>query len=115
MRASLSRRGFLGGSAAGLGFAFAGRGSLDAFARPSSTDARSPAGYGPLVADPRGILALPKGFSYTLVAQSGVTQTSDGLYPSDPDGMGVFRGPACSSPTTRTAAPRRIPCPPSRA
>jgi secreted PhoX family phosphatase len=97
MRASLSRRGFIGGSAAGLGFAFAGRGSLDAFARPSSTDARSPAGYGPLVTDPRGILALPQGFSYTLVAQSGVTPTSDGLFPSDPDGMGIFRGRAGGS------------------
>jgi len=81
----------LGGSAtAGLGFVFAGAGSLDAFARPvGGFTAR---GYGPLVADPKGILALPRGFSYKVVARSGQTRTSDGVHPSDPDGMGVFAG-----------------------
>ena len=34
MDTSVSRRSFLGGTAAGLGFAFAGAGSLEAFARP---------------------------------------------------------------------------------
>ena len=49
-------------------------------------------GYGALVSDPNGILALPEGFSYKLVARSGQTPTADGMHPSDPDGMGVFRG-----------------------
>ena len=91
MSPPLSRRRFVGGSAAaGLGFVFAGSGSLVAFARPAAAATRTSTGYGPLVADPDGILALPQGFSYKLVAQSGVTPTADGVHPSDPDGMGVF-------------------------
>ena len=93
MTSSVSRRSFVGGSAAtGLGFAFAGSGSLEAFSRPLDSGTRTATGYGPLVPDPKGILALPGGFSYTLVARSGVTPTLDGVHPSDPDGMGVFRG-----------------------
>jgi uncharacterized protein len=93
MGSSLSRRAFVGGSAAaGLGFVFAGSGSLTAFARPLAGGTRTAIGYGPLVADPEGILALPQGFSYKLVARSGVTPTADGVHPSDPDGMGVFGG-----------------------
>jgi secreted PhoX family phosphatase len=93
MSSSLSRRAFVGGSAAaGLGFVFAGSGSLAAFARPIAGGIRTATGYGPLFADPEGILALPRGFSYKLVARSGMTPTADGVHPSDPDGMGVFRG-----------------------
>jgi uncharacterized protein len=89
----LSRRTFMGGTAtAGLGFVFAGSGSLEAFARPSSALTRTARGYGPLIADPQGILALPQGFSYKLIARSGVSMTADGVHPSDPDGMGVFEG-----------------------
>lgn len=91
MNAPFSRRGFLGGTAAaGLGFVFAGAGSLDAFIRPASAATRTATGYGPLVPDPQGILALPEGFSYKLIARSGQTPTIDGVHPSDPDGMGVF-------------------------
>lgn len=94
MNSSVSRRAFVGGSAtAGLGFVFAGSGSVDVFARSAAAATRTATGYGPLVPDPQGILALPKGFSYQLVARSGVTPTSDGRHPSDPDGMGVFSGP----------------------
>ncbi len=93
MNSPVSRRGFLGGTAtAGLGFVFAGAGSLDAFVRPASATPGTATGYGPLVADPNGILALPEGFSYTLIARSGQTPTRDGVHPSDPDGMGVFAG-----------------------
>jgi uncharacterized protein len=93
MTSSFSRRGFLGGTAAaGLGFAFAGAGSLDAFIRPASAAAPTATGYGALVSDPNGILALPEGFSYKLIARSGQTPTADGMHPSDPDGMGVFGG-----------------------
>ncbi|HTF07278.1 MAG TPA: alkaline phosphatase PhoX, partial [Asanoa sp.] len=54
---------------------------------------RPPAGYGPLVADPDGILALPRGFSYRIVAQAGVTTLDSGEpTPSDADGTAVFRG-----------------------
>src|SRR5918995_5330613 len=93
MSSSFSRRAFVGGSAAaGLGFVFAGSGSLAAFTRPAAAGTRTATGYGPLLADPKGILALPRGFSYKLVARSGVTPTLDGMHPSDPDGMGVFKG-----------------------
>jgi secreted PhoX family phosphatase len=98
MSISVSRRGFLGASTAtGLGFAFVGSGSLDAFARPVAQTPTTAAGYGPLVTDPAGLLALPAGFSYRVVAQSGVTPTDDGVHPSDPDGMGVFRARAGGS------------------
>ena len=48
-------------------------------------------GYGPLVPDPAGILSLPAGFSYTIVAQSGVTLLEGGeKTPADPDGTAAF-------------------------
>lgn len=76
MNPSLSRRGLLGGATAGgLGIALSG--SVEAVAGP-----RRPAvGYGELVADPRGLLALPPGFSYEIVAQAGVTQLANGEGP----------------------------------
>jgi secreted PhoX family phosphatase len=94
MTPQLSRRGFLGGTtAAGLGFVFAGAGCMDPFLRSSGEVPRTALGYGPLVADPAGVLALPEGFSYQLIARSGQTPTTDGVHPSDPDGMGMFAGP----------------------
>jgi len=85
MTSSLSRRGLLGGAAAtGLGIAITG--SIDAIAGTRASE-----GYGALVADPDGLLSLPPGFSYKLVARAGVTTTSDGPpTASDPDGTGVF-------------------------
>lgn len=91
MTSALSRRSFLGGAAAtGLGIAFAG--SLDAVAGTAAHAAtRSGQGYGPLVADPNGLLALPRGFSYTIVAQSGTTLLESGHpTPDDPDGTASF-------------------------
>ena len=64
---------------------------------------------------PHGLLALPAGFSYRIVAQSGVTRTTDDgmLTASDPDANGVFaNGPARpSSTTTRSAATSRTAVP----
>ncbi|MCY7396641.1 MAG: PhoX family protein [Nocardioides sp.] len=91
MTSSLTRRGLLGGTAAsGLGIAFAG--SIEAIAGTAANAAtRSAQGYGPLVADPAGILSLPKGFSYRILAEAGVTRMEDGnLTPTDMDGMGAF-------------------------
>jgi uncharacterized protein len=52
---------------------------------------RGMAGCGPLVPDPAGILSLPKGFSYKIVAQSGVTTLESGEPTSDdPDGTAAF-------------------------
>ncbi|WBB67338.1 alkaline phosphatase PhoX [Micromonospora sp. WMMD812] len=90
----LSRRGLLrGGAPGGLGIAVAG--SLEAIAGPTAVRAaaRPAVGYGELVPDPAGLLALPPGFSYTIVAQAGVTRLESGQpTPSDADGTGCFLG-----------------------
>jgi len=90
MSSSISRRDLLAGSAAGgLGIVFAG--SLEAIAGPARADTRTSVGYGPLVPDPAGILALPAGFSYKIVAQTGATRLESGEpTPSDPDGTAFF-------------------------
>lgn len=95
---ALSRRSLLSRSAAtGLTVALAGSveglfGTGAAQAAPGSMPGRpGPAGYGPLVPDPRGRLALPQGFSYTVVAESGVSRLESGeRTPSDPDGTASF-------------------------
>jgi len=93
MTSSLNRRSFLGrAAAAGMGIAIVG--SVEAVAGSGSALAapRSSEGYGDLVPDPRGILALPPGFSYRIVSETGVTVTTDGVpTASDPDANGVFR------------------------
>ncbi|MEO3977079.1 alkaline phosphatase PhoX [Streptomyces sp. CAU 1734] len=51
-------------------------------------------GYGPLLPDPRGVLALPAGFSYRVITHSGVTRLETGEYtPSHHDGAAAFPGP----------------------
>ena len=89
---SLSRRTFLGGSAATLGFAFAGGGSLDPFLSSAAAATRTSAGYGPLYAA-GPLLSLPKGFSYKVIGQSGVAGASGFVHPGDPDAMGCFARP----------------------
>jgi secreted PhoX family phosphatase len=94
----LSRRSMLSRSA-GVGIALSGTftglfGSGTAPAGAEDRAGKAPkgtAGYGPLVDDPAGLLALPAGFSYTIVAQSGVTKLESGEpTPSDPDGTASF-------------------------
>jgi len=88
----ISRRNVLrAGAIGGLGIAIAG--SIEAIAGPAAAQAPV-AGYGALVPDPAGLLALPPGFSYKLVAEAGVTLLESGhLTPSDADGTAVFSGP----------------------
>ncbi|MFJ3660344.1 alkaline phosphatase PhoX [Streptomyces sp. NPDC090119] len=51
-------------------------------------------GYGPLIPDPDGILALPAGFSYRVVTYSGRTRLDSGeSTPSNHDGTAAFAGP----------------------
>ncbi|MFJ6567265.1 alkaline phosphatase PhoX [Streptomyces sp. NPDC091292] len=51
-------------------------------------------GYGPLVPDPAGILALPAGFSYRIITHSGKTKLESGeSTPSNHDGTAAFAGP----------------------
>src|SRR6185436_5231165 len=79
MTSPVSRRTFLGGAAAtGMGIVIAG--SIDAVAGSGSALAapRSFAGYGALVPDPKKILALPSGFSYRIVSETGVFANGSG-------------------------------------
>jgi secreted PhoX family phosphatase len=95
MDSTVSRRGVLRASAlGGLGIAVAG--SIDAIAAPEAVAlTRRSTGYGPLVADPAGILSLPRGFSYQVLAHAGETLLESGEpSPSDPDGAAVFEGPS---------------------
>jgi secreted PhoX family phosphatase len=51
-------------------------------------------GYGPLVPDPEGILALPAGFTYTILTYSGRTRLESGEFtPGKHDGTAAFPGP----------------------
>lgn len=94
---SLTRRSFLAGSAStGLGIALAGSvgsvfGASPAWAARRTEKAGTEPGYGPLVTDPAGLLALPAGFSYKLVAQTGVTRLESGeVTPDRTDGTACF-------------------------
>ncbi|MFD5412153.1 alkaline phosphatase PhoX [Streptomyces nojiriensis] len=50
-------------------------------------------GYGPLVPDPAGLLALPAGFTYRVITHSGVTKLDSGeTTPSNHDGTAAFEG-----------------------
>jgi secreted PhoX family phosphatase len=93
----LTRRTFLaGGATTGLGIALSGSvGSVFAAspARGAVQKAATGAepGYGPLIPDPQGLLALPAGFSYKLIAQTGVTTLESGeVTPDRTDGTASF-------------------------
>ncbi|MCX5183796.1 alkaline phosphatase PhoX [Streptomyces sp. NBC_00268] len=106
---SLTRRDFASRSAlTGAGIALAG--SVGALATApnalastgtesvgedgESTDRHGGVGYGPLVPDPKGLLALPAGFSYRVITYSGRTKLDSGEFtPSNHDGTSTFDGP----------------------
>jgi uncharacterized protein len=82
----LSRRVFLQRSAAGVLLV----GSPD-IVRTTLLAAAPPAGYGPLLDDPDGRLALPEGFGYRIVTEAGVTELETGEpTPRNHDGTGAF-------------------------
>jgi secreted PhoX family phosphatase len=86
-----TRRTLVGATAAGaLGVVVAGSTGLWSDRGPG----KRLVGYGTLEADPRGLLALPQGFRYRVVAQEGVTLLETGQpCPSDPDGAAAFARP----------------------
>lgn len=53
---------------------------------------RTAAGYGPLVPDPRGIINLPKDFTYKIISRRGDMMDDGLLLPGAPDGMASFAG-----------------------
>ncbi|MBW8484142.1 PhoX family protein [Actinomadura sp. PM05-2] len=78
-------------AAGGIGIAFAGSVEAVAGSTAAAEVARHSAGYGPVIADPNKLLALPKGFTYKVVAQAGVTRLESGEpTPSDADGTASF-------------------------
>ncbi|WP_081239182.1 alkaline phosphatase PhoX [Streptomyces viridosporus] len=55
-------------------------------------------GYGPLVPDPDGILALPAGFTYRVLTHAGRTRLESGEFtPAEHDGTAAFPGPRGST------------------
>ncbi|MEU6854261.1 alkaline phosphatase PhoX [Actinacidiphila alni] len=77
-----------------------------------------PLGYGPLVDDPAGLLALPAGFSYRVVTRTGTTTLESGeTTPSNHDGTAAFAGARGATLLVnnheiggpRTAAPYPVP------
>lgn len=78
------------------GIAFGGMalyaGTIHALGHKGASAAKATAsGYGPLQADPDGLLDLPRGFSYRVISAHG-DRMNDGLVvPDNCDGMGCFR------------------------
>ncbi|MFI0452948.1 alkaline phosphatase PhoX [Actinomadura sp. 6N118] len=86
---SVSRRGVMKGGAAGaLSIALAG--SLESVFQTSAGAEAS--GYGPLLPDPKGILDLPEGFSYTTLSAEGDLITDGAKVPGKHDGMATYPG-----------------------
>lgn len=88
-RRSLIRTGVFTAAAGGLA-------KLVASASPALAHngrGRSPrGGYGPLVADPNGLVNLPQGFRYRVFSREGDPMTGGGAVPASHDGMAAFWG-----------------------
>ena len=87
MTSPFDRRQFL----AATGSAFGALALSGCMSRPvGRTVAPTFAGYGPLVADPEGLLDLPQGFSYRLISSLGDAMSDGGQVPDKADGMGCL-------------------------
>ncbi len=87
----LSRRHFLGAtSTAFAGLALSGCASTVTSGAGGAAAGQSVHGYGPLVADPAGMLDLPQGFSYRTLSLLGETMSDGYRVPDNADGMGCF-------------------------
>ena len=83
MKTESNRRDFIKTTALTLGFL-----GLQSFVTGCSK--ATGAGYGPLLDDPKGLMKLPKGFTYTSFSKTGELM-DDGLFvPADHDGMAAF-------------------------
>lgn len=93
MSAAFNRRRFMG--ATGSAFAaLLASGCTVRTPQPAETGNASAAAsadiYGPLKADPAGLLDLPEGFSYRLISSLGDAMSDGGTVPDKADGMGCF-------------------------
>lgn len=82
----MDRRSFIATSSAAI--AFSGLQRLLAKSARTSSNL-----YGPLISDPRGLLDLPKGFSYRVISQRGQRMDDGFKVPGQPDGMACFPRP----------------------
>lgn len=80
-----TRRSFLGST----GLAFLG---LQSYVRAQGPD-RLIEPFGPLLKDPKGVIDLPEGFSYRVIATRGDTMTDGFKVPGQADGMAAFPAP----------------------
>ena len=87
----IDRRTVLGASAGTLGLMVAGSAAPFASHASAAQTTRLAAGYGPL-GRAGELLALPKGFSYTVLAESGTTTVGGYRVAGDQDAMGAFPG-----------------------
>jgi len=72
------------------GSAFAALAASGCMRTPLASVSPSGAGYGPLRADPAGLIDLPEGFSYRVISQLGDTMSDGFTVPDRADGMGCF-------------------------
>ncbi|QJE95795.1 alkaline phosphatase PhoX [Luteolibacter luteus] len=82
----INRRSFLGAT----GLAFLG---LQRYTLAEEAAGRVIEPFGPLLKDPKGILDLPEGFSYKVLATRGETMADGFKVPGQADGMAAFAGP----------------------
>ncbi|MGW0144439.1 PhoX family protein [Streptomyces sp. NPDC003333] len=76
--------------ALGVSIAFAGN-VTELFTGTAAAQNLGHSGYGPLVPDPKGLLDLPKGFSYRVLSREGdQLRSGEGKVPSHCDGMSAF-------------------------
>jgi uncharacterized protein len=72
------------------GSAFAALAASGCMRTPLASAAAGAAGYGPLQADPAGLIDLPAGFSYRILSSLGDGMDDGGTVPNHADGMGCF-------------------------
>ena len=82
------RRQFLASTTSAFAALIASGGLLHS--SPLAAHARKASIYGPLVADPAGMLDLPAGFSYRLLSSLGDVMSDGGKVPDKADGMGCL-------------------------
>ena len=87
-----SRRHFLR-QAGAFALGFSGLHALAGCAPRGDWPSPAPDGYGPLRADPNGILDLPPDFSYRVISTVGDEMSDGFLVPGAADGMAAFPGP----------------------
>lgn len=86
---TLDRRTFIAATSS----AFAALAASGCMTSRGTTAAGGAAGYGPLRADPAGLVDLPEGFSYRVISALGDAMSDGGRVPDAADGMGCIALP----------------------